>query len=66
MPKLILKDTEITDAALNAIAHLPTKSLASVVVPAFFKKLEDKDFGYNIFIKKFMYFRLRISRKNQT
>ena len=44
MPKLILKDTEITDAALNAIAHLPTKSLASVVDPAFFKKLGDKDF----------------------
>lgn len=44
MKALITKETPVTDAVLNAIAHLPTKSLAKIVEPEFFKKLLDKDF----------------------
>jgi cytosine deaminase len=36
--------SEITDAVLNAVAHLPTASLAAVVEPAFFAKLTDAQF----------------------
>ena len=41
---LITQDTDITDEVLNAIAHLPTKSIAGVVEPGFFHKLSDRDF----------------------
>jgi creatinine deaminase len=41
---LITKDTPVTEEVLNAIAHLPTKSLANIVEPGFFKKLTDRDF----------------------
>lgn len=44
MNPAITKDTPVTDAVLNLIAHLPTKSLPAIVAPDFFKKLEDKDF----------------------
>lgn len=40
----ITKDTPVTDEVLNAIAHIPTKSLASIVDPEFLKKLQDRDF----------------------
>jgi cytosine deaminase len=36
--------TPVTDEVLNVIAHLPTKSLASVAANEFFKKLSDADF----------------------
>jgi len=41
---LITRDTAITDAVLNAIAHIPTRSLPSVVERGFFEKLSDRDF----------------------
>jgi creatinine deaminase len=44
MKPLITKDTPVTEEALNAIAHLPTKSLPQIVEGGFFKKLTDKDF----------------------
>jgi creatinine deaminase len=44
MEKLITASTEVTDAVLNAIAHLPTKSLPSVVEAGFFAKLTDPDY----------------------
>lgn len=44
MKKFITQDTAISDEALNIIAHLPTKSLESVVEDGFFKKLGDRDF----------------------
>jgi creatinine deaminase len=44
MKPLITKDTPVTEEALNAIAHLPTKSLPQIVEDGFFKKLTDKDF----------------------
>jgi cytosine deaminase len=44
MKTLITKDTPVTEEVLNAIAHLPTKSLSKVVESAFFQKLSDKDF----------------------
>lgn len=34
----------MSDAVLTIIAHLPTKSLAATVDPAFFQKLTDADF----------------------
>ena len=37
-------DTAATDDVLNAIAHIPTRSLPSVVDKAFFEKLSDRDF----------------------
>ncbi len=40
----ITRDMPATDEVLNAIAHLPTKSLAQVVEPGFFQKLSDRDF----------------------
>jgi cytosine/creatinine deaminase len=44
MKAFITRDTPVTDEALNAIAHLPTKSLSKIVEDGFFKKLTDKDF----------------------
>ncbi len=44
MKALITKDTAITEEVLNAIAHLPTKSLSKIVEDGFFKKLTDRDF----------------------
>ena len=41
---LITKDMPVTDAVLNTIAHLPTKSLGKIVDPAFTAKLSDADF----------------------
>jgi cytosine/creatinine deaminase len=40
----ITKDTPVNDAVLNTIAHIPTEYLPKVADPAFFRKLEDKDF----------------------
>jgi creatinine deaminase len=40
----ITKDTPVTDEVLNAIAHVPTKSLAKIVNDEFFRKLTDRDF----------------------
>lgn len=40
----IAADTPVSDAALNAIAHISTEHLPKLVDPAFFRKLEDKDF----------------------
>ena len=44
MKPFITADTPVTDEVLNAIAHLPTKSLSKVVDDGFFKKLTDRDF----------------------
>ena len=44
MGALIKEETAITDEVLNAIAHIPTRSLRSVVDNGFFKKLSDRDF----------------------
>ncbi len=44
MKTFITKDTPVTDEVLNAIAHLPTKSLPKIVENGFFKKLSDRDF----------------------
>ncbi len=44
MGALIKHDTAVTDDVLNAIAHIPTRSLASVAEHAFFEKLGDRDF----------------------
>jgi cytosine deaminase len=41
---LITRDTPITGEALNAIAHMPTRSLPALVEEAFFEKLTDADF----------------------
>jgi cytosine deaminase len=41
---LFTDQTPVTDEVLNVIAHLPTKSLASVAANEFFKKLSDADF----------------------
>ena len=37
-------DTPVADEVLNVIAHLPTRSLASVATEDFFRKLSDADF----------------------
>jgi cytosine deaminase len=42
--KLITKDTALNDATLNAIARLPTASLAAVVDDGVWAKLSDADF----------------------
>ena len=44
MKAFITKNTPVTQELLNAIAHLPTKSLAKIVDDQFFKKLTDRDF----------------------
>lgn len=41
---LFTDETPVTDEVLNVIAHLPTKSLASVAANDFFKKFSDADF----------------------
>lgn len=40
----ITSGTPVTDAVLNLIAHVPTKSLAAIAETAFFAKLTDADF----------------------
>jgi cytosine/creatinine deaminase len=40
----ITKETPVTDEVLSLIAHLPTKSLATIVDDEFFRKLSDRDF----------------------
>lgn len=44
MGALIKQDTAVTDDVLNAIAHIPTRSLAAVAEKGFFEKLSDRDF----------------------
>ena len=44
MGALIKHDTEVTEEVLNAIAHIPTRSLSSLVEKAFFEKLSNRDF----------------------
>jgi cytosine/creatinine deaminase len=44
MKAFITKDTPVSQEVLNAIAHLPTKSLPKIVEAEFFKKLTDADF----------------------
>ncbi len=44
MKALITQDSPVTEEILNAIAHLPTKSLPGIVEDGFFKKLTDRDF----------------------
>ncbi|HEX4073868.1 MAG TPA: nucleoside deaminase [Candidatus Acidoferrales bacterium] len=44
MKAFITRNTPVTDEVLNAIAHLPTKSLSTIVDDEFFRKLADKDF----------------------
>ena len=44
MKPLITKETPGTDEVLNAIAHLPTRSLSKIVEDGFFQKLADRDF----------------------
>ncbi|HNQ92468.1 MAG TPA: nucleoside deaminase [Alphaproteobacteria bacterium] len=44
MTLFITKDTPVSDAVLNVIAHLPTTSLAATVEDGFFQKLSDADF----------------------
>lgn len=41
MKHFITKDTALTEEALNVIAHLPTKSLPTIVEDEFFLKLSD-------------------------
>ena len=41
---LIKQDAAGTDEVLNAIAHIPTRSLPSVVEAGFHEKLSDRDF----------------------
>src|SRR6476620_9471662 len=41
---LFTEDTPVTEEVLNVIAHLPTKSLASIAANGFFEKLTDADF----------------------
>jgi cytosine/creatinine deaminase len=44
MKPFITRDTPVTQEVLNTIAHLPTKSLTTIVEQEFFKKLSDRDF----------------------
>ncbi len=44
MGALIKHETDVTDDVLNAIAHIPTRSLPAVAERAFFEKLSDRDF----------------------
>ena len=43
MDKFIATNTPVSDALLNVIAHLPTRSLPLVAEDGFFKKLSDRD-----------------------
>jgi cytosine deaminase len=44
METLITQDTPVSEEALNAIAHMPTKSLRALVHEGFCQKLTDADF----------------------
>jgi cytosine/creatinine deaminase len=44
MKPFVSSDTPVTPEVLNAIAHLPTRSLATIVEDGFLKKLTDRDF----------------------
>lgn len=44
MGTLITQNTPVSEEALNAIAHMPTRSLPALVEEGFFKKLSDADF----------------------
>jgi creatinine deaminase len=44
MKAFITSDTPVTQAVLNTIAHLPTRSLTTIVEDGFFSKLTDRDF----------------------
>ena len=44
MKAFITTQTPVTQEVLNLIAHLPTKSLSSIVEDGFFMKLTDKDY----------------------
>ena len=44
MGTLIIQNTPVTEEALNAIAHMPTRSLPALVEESFLKKLSDADF----------------------
>jgi cytosine/creatinine deaminase len=44
MGALIKYNTEVNDDVLNAVAHIPTSSIPSVVDTNFFTKLSDQDF----------------------
>jgi cytosine deaminase len=43
MKHFITQDTPVMEEVLNAIAHLPTKSLPAIVEDKFFVKLNDRD-----------------------
>src|SRR5689334_18029597 len=44
MQPFITQSMPVSDALLNVIVHLPTRSLSATVEPGFFGKLADKDF----------------------
>jgi creatinine deaminase len=44
MKAFINSDTPVTQEVLNTIAHLPTRSLTTIVEDGFFSKLTDRDF----------------------
>src|SRR5580658_8152955 len=44
MKAFITSDTPVTPEVLNTIAHLPTRSLTTIVEDGFFRKLSDRDF----------------------
>lgn len=44
MQTLITRNTPVAEEVLNAIAHMPTRSLPALVEDAFFEKLTDADF----------------------
>lgn len=44
MENFITGDTPVTDAVLNLVAHVPTRSLDDVASPDFFARLTDHDF----------------------
>ena len=44
MKAFITSDTPVTQEVLNTIAHLPTRSLTTIVEDGFFSKLSDRDF----------------------
>jgi cytosine deaminase len=44
MGTLITQNTPVSEEALNAIAHMPTRSLPALVDESFFKKLSDASF----------------------
>jgi creatinine deaminase len=44
MQPFITQTIPVSDALLNVIAHLPTRSLSATVEPGFFSKLDDENF----------------------